>query len=61
MLVEGFVISVPGDYRLEASAAIWSRRGLVVAASDVSLDLQGYSLEGSSRTDAVIRTTREET
>ena len=54
MLVEGFVISVPGDYRLEASAAIWSRRGLVVAASDVSLDLQGYSLEGSSRTDAVI-------
>ena len=54
MLIQGYTISRPGNYRLEGSAAVVGRRGLVISASDVSVDLQGYSMEGSSITNAVI-------
>lgn len=55
LLQGGYTISRPGSYALAASVAFVGRKGLVIAASGVHLDLKGYALDGSTLTEALIK------
>jgi len=51
----GYTISEAGSYALAGSVSFVGRKGLVIAVSGVRLDLQGFALDGSSLTEAVIK------
>ena len=51
----GFTISEAGSYELAGPVSFVGRKGLVIAVSGVRLDLQGFALDGSSLTEAVIK------
>ena len=54
MLIDGYTILASGIYTLTASAALLGVSSITIAASGVTLDLNGFNLEGSRLTVAIV-------